>query len=57
MLHIDIKKVGRFYKIGHRITGDRTQRARDIGWEHVLAANNYLERLATTIVRQHDRTS
>jgi hypothetical protein len=24
MIHIDIKKLGRFDKIGHRITGDRT---------------------------------
>jgi transposase len=25
MIHIDIKKLGRFDKIGHRITGDRTR--------------------------------
>lgn len=24
MIHIDIKKLGRFDKVGHRITGDRT---------------------------------
>ena len=23
MIHVDIKKLGRFNKIGHRITGDR----------------------------------
>lgn len=33
LLHIDIKKLGRFDKVGHRITGDRTQRARNIGWD------------------------
>ena len=38
LLHIDIKKLGRFDKVGHRITGDRTQRARHIGWEHVFVA-------------------
>nr|WP_236698369.1 hypothetical protein [Xylophilus sp. Leaf220] len=31
LLRIDIKKLGRFNKVGHRITGDRTQRARNIG--------------------------
>jgi transposase InsO family protein len=37
MIHIDIKKLGRFDKIGHRITGDRTgqSNSRGIGWEFV----------------------
>ncbi len=37
MIHIDIKKLGRFDKIGHRITGDRTgqSNSRSIGWEFV----------------------
>ena len=36
LIHIDIKKLGRFDRIGHRITGDRTARAtaRGIGWEY-----------------------
>ena len=37
LLHIDIKKLGRFDKIGHRITGDRTgqSNSRGVGWEFV----------------------
>jgi transposase InsO family protein len=37
MIHIDIKKLGRFDKIGHRITGDRTgqSNSRGVGWEFV----------------------
>ena len=37
LLHVDIKKLGRIAPgfIGHRITGDRSRRARRIGWEHV----------------------
>ncbi len=37
MIHIDIKKLGRFNKIGHRITRDRTgqSNSRGIGWEFV----------------------
>jgi hypothetical protein len=35
MIHIDIKKLGRFNKIGHRIAGDRTGQShnRGVGWE------------------------
>ena len=37
MIHIDIKKLGRFNRIGHRITKDRTGQSssRGIGWEFV----------------------
>lgn len=38
LLHIDIKRLGRFDKVGHRITGDRSQRARHVGWDHVFVA-------------------
>ena len=50
LLHIDIKKLGRFDKVGHRITGDRTQRARDIGWDYVLMAVDDHSRVAFTQV-------
>src|SRR5205809_1369333 len=48
LLHIDIKKLGRFDKVGHRITGDRTQRARDIGWDYVFVAIDDHSRVAFT---------
>jgi transposase len=34
MIHVDIKKLGRFDKVGHRITGDRTgqSNSRGVGW-------------------------
>ena len=37
LLHIDIKKLGRFERVGHRITGDRTghSSSRGVGWEFV----------------------
>ena len=38
LLHIDIKKLGRIGRVGHRITGDRQDRAVGIGWEHVYVA-------------------
>lgn len=48
LLHIDIKKLGRFDKVGHRITGDRTQRARNVGWEYVFVAVDDHSRIAFT---------
>ena len=50
LLHIDIKKLGRFEQVGHRITGDRTQRARNVGWEYVFVAVDDHSRLAFTQV-------
>jgi transposase InsO family protein len=37
LIHIDIKKLGKFDQIGHRITGDRTgqSNSRGVGWEYV----------------------
>ena len=48
MIHIDIKKLGRFDKIGHRITGDRTgqSNSRGVGWEFVHVCIDDASRLA-----------
>jgi hypothetical protein len=35
LVHVDIKKLGRSGRIGHRISGDRRSRVRGIGWEYV----------------------
>ena len=32
LIHIDIKKLGRFARVGHRITGDRTKQSNARGW-------------------------
>jgi transposase InsO family protein len=47
-IHIDIKKLGRFDKIGHRITGDRTRQSnnRGIGWEFVHVCVDDASRVA-----------
>jgi transposase InsO family protein len=50
LLHIDIKKLGRFDKVGHRITGDRSQRARHVGWDYVFVAVDDHSRIAFTRV-------
>ena len=55
LLHIDIKKLGRFDQVGHRITGDRRQRARNIGWEHLFVAIDDHSRIAFTQVYPDER--
>jgi len=58
LLHIDIKKLGRFDKVGHRITGDRRQRARQIGWDYVFVAVDDHSRVAfTQVYPQENRFS
>jgi len=48
IIHIDIKKLGRFNQIGHRITGDRTGQSntRGVGWEFLHLAIDDHSRLA-----------
>src|SRR5215472_8350749 len=46
LLHLDVKKLGRIGRVGHRITGDRRSRVRGIGWEYVHVAVDDASRLA-----------
>ena len=47
LIHIDIKKLGRFERVGHRITGDRRRgQSRGAGWEFVHVAIDDASRLA-----------
>jgi len=56
LLHIDIKKLGRFERLGHRITGDRTRQSSTrgkrggkswgAGWEYVHIAIDDASRIA-----------
>ena len=48
LIHLDIKKLGRFERVGHRITGDRTgqSNSRGVGWEFVHVAIDDASRLA-----------
>jgi len=46
LIHLDIKKLGRIEKVGHRITGDRRDRTRGAGWEYVHVAIDDASRLA-----------
>jgi transposase InsO family protein len=46
LVHLDVKKLGRIGRVGHRITGDRRTRERGIGWEFVHVAVDDASRLA-----------
>ena len=46
LLHIDVKKLGRIGRPGHRVNGDRRTRSRGIGWEYVHVAVDDATRLA-----------
>jgi transposase InsO family protein len=48
LIHIDIKKLGKFNQIGHRITGDRTGQSssRGVGWEYVHVCIDDASRIA-----------
>ena len=48
LLHIDIKKLGRFERPGHRVTGDRTahSNSRGVGWEYVHVCVDDASRVA-----------
>ena len=52
MIHLDIKKLGRFVRTGHRITGDRTGQwsvsLPNQGWEYLHMCINDASRIACT---------
>lgn len=57
IIHIDIKKLGRFNKIGHRITGDRTgqSNSRGVGWEFVHVCIDDHSRIAFSQIRPDEK--
>ena len=57
ILHLDIKKLGKFNKVGHRITGNRhgQSNSRGVGWEFVHVAIDDHSRLAFSQVLESER--
>jgi transposase InsO family protein len=46
LVHLDVKKLARFRRIGHRVTGDRRHGSDGAGWEFVHVAVDDASRLA-----------
>jgi transposase InsO family protein len=67
LIHIDVKKLGRILRPGHRVTGQRKQTARsytadgrrigDAGWEYVHIAIDDCTRLAYAEVLANEKAS
>jgi transposase InsO family protein len=57
LIHIDIKKLGRFNKVGHRITGLRAEqvRTRRAGWEYVHVCIDDASRIAFAQIMPNER--
>jgi len=56
LIHVDIKKLGRFERVGHRITGDRRQGAsRGVGWEFVHVSIDDASRLAFSQILPNEK--
>jgi transposase InsO family protein len=57
LIHIDIKKLGKFNRVGHRITGDRTGQSntRGIGWEFVHVCVDDASRIAYTQIMPDEK--
>lgn len=55
LLHVDIKKLGRFEDVGHRITADRSRRSRHVGWEFLFVAVDDHSRIAFTQIYPDER--
>ena len=55
LLHLDIKPLGRIRGVGHRMHGDRTQRARGVGYEYAHVAIDDATRIAYVEVRRSQR--
>ena len=61
LIHLDIKKLGRFERVGHRITGDRTGqsnprgRRQGYGWEYVHVCIDDNSRLSFTQIHPNEK--
>jgi transposase InsO family protein len=55
LLHMDVKKLGRFEAPGHALTGDRRRRSRRVGWEYVHSIVDDCSRLAYAEIHEDER--
>lgn len=55
MVHLDIKKLARFNRPGHRITGDRSRDSPGAGWEFVHVAVDDASRVSYAAVKPDER--
>ena len=57
LLHIDIKKLARIHKPGHRLTGNPQDETRGAGWEFLYVAIDDHSRIAFTALLANEKAS
>ena len=57
LLHMDVKRFGRFDRPGHAVTGDRTVRSRRVGWEFVHSIVDDCSRLAYSEIHDDEKAA
>ena len=57
LLHMDVKRFGRFQAPGHALTGDRRVRSRRAGWEYVHSIVDDCSRLAYSEIHDDERAA
>jgi len=55
LIHIDTKKLGRFQRLGHRVTGNRHQSSDGAGWDFVHVCVDDASRLAYVEIHPDER--
>jgi transposase InsO family protein len=55
LLHMDVKKFGKFTEPGHAVTGDRSRRSRRVGWEYCHSVVDDCSRLAYSELHDDER--
>jgi transposase InsO family protein len=55
LLHLDVKKLGKIIHVGHRITGERANRRRRVGWDFVHVAIDDASRVALGSIAANER--
>lgn len=55
LVHLDIKKLGRFWRAGHRVTGNRKNASDGAGWEYVHVCIDDFSRLAYVEVLANEK--
>ena len=57
LVHVDVKKLARIGRPGHRVNGDRRTRSRGIGWEYVHVAVDDATRLVYVEVLEDEKAA
>lgn len=57
LLHMDVKRLARFAQPGHRVTADRANRSRRVGWDYIHVVIDDHTRLAYTEIHHHENAA